>query len=89
MGKYFTYILQSEKDNSFYIGQTNDIDERLRQHNEGMSKYTSRKRPWKVVYFEVFETRERAIQRESFLKKQRNRSFYKRLIDNWSGSSVG
>ena len=86
---YYTYILQSEVDGSFYIGQSNDVENRLIKHNEGKSKYTSKKIPWKIAYFEEYETRKEAIQRERFLKKQKNRSFYQRLIDTWSGSSVG
>jgi putative endonuclease len=61
---YFVYILQSEQDGSFYTGQTADIEDRLRRHNEGRSKYTSLKRPWKLVYFEKFNTRAEASQRE-------------------------
>ena len=87
--RYTTYILQSEQDNSYYIGQTEDIEKRLEYHNKGLSKYTSTKTPWKIVYFEEFETRKEAIQRELFLKKQRNKAFYNRLIKNWFGSSVG
>ena len=86
---YFAYILESEKDSSYYIGHTEDLEKRIIYHNEGKSKYTSRKMPWKVVYYETFKTRKEAHERERFLKKQRNRAFYKRLIDNWSGSSVG
>ncbi len=87
--KFYTYIIQSIKDQSYYIGQTDDLDKRLSQHNEGISKYTSRKKPWKLVYYEEFESRKEAIKRERFLKKQKNREFYKKLIEIWSGSSVG
>ena len=76
------YILQSEKDGSFYIGSTENIDNRLIQHNSGLSKYTRKKTPWKIVYTETFETRSEAMSREYFLKKQRNREFYARLINS-------
>ncbi|WP_167606240.1 GIY-YIG nuclease family protein [Maribellus sediminis] len=79
--KYFVYILQSEKDSSFYIGYTSDLDQRLQKHNSGSTRYSSRKRPWKLVYVEDFLDKSEAIRRERFLKKQRNRSFYQRLID--------
>ena len=82
--KFFTYILQSQLDQSFYIGQTKDLEQRLILHNEGNTKSTMAKRPWKIVYFEVFDTRSEAIQRERFLKKQRNKAFYQRLIDTSS-----
>jgi len=79
---FYVYILESKKDNSFYIGQTDDLEKRLDFHNQGLSKYTSRKLPWHIVYFEEYTTRKEALQRERFLKKQRNRDFYKSLINN-------
>ncbi len=86
---FFVYILRSERDQSFYIGQTDDLKKRLDLHNQGLSAYTSNKLPWKLVYTEEYNTRKEAIIREKFLKKQRNRKFYESLFDNWSGSSVG
>lgn len=84
---FWVYILKSEKDNSLYIGQTSNIEKRLLHHNEGLSKYTSRKIPWKIVYTEKYGSRNEAIKRERFLKKQRNRDFYNRLIKNWQSGS--
>jgi len=86
---FFVYILQSKIDNSFYIGQTNGLHKRLDFHNSGLSRYTSHKKPWKIVYFEEYNTRTEAIKRERFLKQQRNRNFYNSLIKNWFGSSAG
>ena len=79
---FYVYILESKCDNSFYIGQTEDLEKRLDFHNQGLSKYTSRKTPWHIVYFEEYKTRTEAIKRERFLKKQRNRDFYQSLINN-------
>jgi putative endonuclease len=69
-------------DNSFYTGYTNNLERRLEEHNEGKSRYTSKKIPWKIVYFEEFGEKSDAIKREFFLKKQKSREFYLRLIDN-------
>ncbi|MBN1819665.1 MAG: GIY-YIG nuclease family protein [Prolixibacteraceae bacterium] len=80
MDKYVGYILRSEKDGSYYIGYTSDLEQRVEYHNTGKSRYTSRKMPWKVVYTEEFTTKSDAIKRERFLKKQRNHSFYEQLI---------
>ena len=79
---FYVYILESIKDSSFYIGQTEDLEKRLNFHNQGLSKYTSRKIPWHIVYFKEYKTRTEALKRERFLKKQRNRDFYKSLINN-------
>ncbi|WP_242117176.1 GIY-YIG nuclease family protein [Aestuariivivens sediminicola] len=87
---FYTYIIESEQDGSFYIGYTEHLDKRISEHNMGLSAYTKKKTPWKIVYVEAFTTKREAILREKFLKRQKNRNFYLRLIENnRSGSSVG
>jgi len=49
MGKYTVYILYSKTFNRFYIGQTNDIKQRLDRHNNGYERATSPYMPWKLV----------------------------------------
>jgi len=80
MASYYTYILQSEKDSSYYIGYSGDPVRRLEKHNAAGKGYTASKQPWRLVYTEEFETKTEAIQRERFLKRQKNRGFYQRLI---------
>ena len=77
---YIVYILQSKVDNSYYIGFTSDISKRLEYHNSGKSRYTAHKMPWELVYIEEFNVKAEAMKREKFLKAQRNREFYQRLI---------
>jgi putative endonuclease len=77
---YFVYILQSEKDQSLYIGYSKNPQKRLMEHNQGKAQYSSTKIPWKLIYTEEFSTKTQAIKREKFLKKQRNRDFYMKLI---------
>jgi putative endonuclease len=79
---FYVYILQSGVDESFYIGFTENLERRVNQHNNGESSYTSRKIPWKLVYSEEFSTKTDAIKRERFLKAQKNKVFYQRLIDS-------
>jgi len=76
----YDMTLQSQKDNSFYIGFTSNLNQILEYHNSGKSRYTSKKMPWKVVYTEKFEIRSEAIRREKFLKNQKNHEFYMKLI---------
>jgi putative endonuclease len=78
--KYYVYIFQSESDDSYYIGYSQDPEKRLADHNDGRSRYTREKIPWKLVYTEEFFTKTEAIKRERFLKSQRNRAFYEKLI---------
>jgi putative endonuclease len=88
--KYFTYIIKSQLDQSFYIGSTSNLETRLRAHNSGKSPYTSKKKPWEIVYFEEFGNKSDALKREKFLKKQRNKEFYQKIIKiSGSRSSPG
>jgi putative endonuclease len=82
MPGYCVYILQSLYDGSYYIGFSTDVDRRLDEHNSGNSKYTRTKVPWKVVYTEEHESKMKALKREKFLKAQRNREFYQRLVNS-------
>ena len=77
---FYTYILQSEKDGSFYIGSSSDPEERLLKHNRNHQGYTARKQPWRLVWKEVHDDKSSAIKREKFLKKQKSRSYLEDLI---------
>jgi putative endonuclease len=51
-----------------YIGYTNDINSRLRKHNDGDVRSTRKFRPWMLLGFEVYEKRNEARWREHELK---------------------
>lgn len=83
---YFIYIIQSERDQSFYIGQTQDVAERVGRHNAGRERYTKLRIPWKLVYTESFETRIGAIRREKEIKRKKSRKYIEQLIGLVSGA---
>lgn len=77
---YFAYVLYSSKFNEIYIGHTENVDERLIQHNEGKSKSTKRYIPWVLVHKEEFDTRSEAMKREKQLKSQKGREFIRKVV---------
>jgi putative endonuclease len=77
---YMLYILQSDRDGTFYIGHTACLAERLLRHNEGRSRYTRTKIPWSLVYKEEYATRSEAIKRERELKRKKSCDFIKHLV---------
>ncbi len=79
---FVVYIIQSEIDGTYYKGYTRNIEYRLAQHNNGESRYTSRKMPWRLVYLEHFETKREAIIREKEIKRY-NSVYLRILIDNY------
>lgn len=69
MDNNFTYIVECS-DHTLYTGWTNDLEKRIRAHNEGKgAKYTKSRRPVKLVYFEAFATKEEAMSREYRIKR--------------------
>lgn len=64
-----TYLVQCA-DNTYYCGWTNQLDKRIKAHNEGKgAKYTKSRRPVRLVYREVFPTKEEAMRREAAIKR--------------------
>jgi putative endonuclease len=68
--KYYTYILECS-DGTLYTGWTTDIDKRVIAHNESKTgaKYTSARRPVKLVYQEECTGKSQAMKREIEIKK--------------------
>ena len=64
----YTYIVQC-KDGSLYTGWTNNLEKRIKAHNEGKgAKYTKARRPVKLIYYEEFSSKEEAMRREYEIK---------------------
>ena len=70
----YTYVLKSKKDLQLYIGSTNDLRKRFRQHNNGEVFSTKSRRPFELVYYEAYKAESDARKREQSLKL-RSRAF--------------
>lgn len=67
---YFVYILECA-DKTFYIGCTNNLDKRIKAHNESKAgaKYTRTRRPVTLKYSQSFATKSEALKKEYTLKQ--------------------
>ena len=64
----YTYILKC-RDGTYYTGWTNDLERRIKTHNQGKgAKYTRTRRPVELAYYEAFSTKEEALRREAQIK---------------------
>jgi len=82
MQAYF-YILFSDTANKFYIGHTTEsLIERLRKHNSNHSGFTGKFNDWKIVYSEIFETKELAYKKEREVKAWKSKVRIEKLIAN-------
>lgn len=81
MKYYYVYILQSENDSEkFYTGLTDDLESRLRAHNQGKCVHTSKFVPWRVKTAIAFTNNEKALAFEKYLKSVSGRAFAKRRL---------
>lgn len=67
--KNYVYILEC-RDKTLYTGWTNDLEARLKAHNNGTgAKYTRGRTPCTIIYYEEFKTKSEAMKREYAIKR--------------------
>jgi len=74
---YFVYVIKSLSRNYIYVGLTNNLERRFRQHQDGTSKTTKPYRPFKLLFSEAFLTRLEAREREKYLKSGAGKEYIK------------
>ena len=71
---FYVYVIKSKKDGNLYIGSTNDLKRRMKQHNSGLGLSTKPRKPFELIYYEAYKSEKDARKRESNLKL-RSRAF--------------
>ena len=80
---YFVYVISAVKNSKFitYVGHTNNLKKRLYLHNKGRGAKFTRGRHWKVIYKEKYTTKNEAMSREYYIKKNRKfRNSIKKML---------
>ena len=70
---FFVYILEAEESKKYYVGQTENLEERVKKHNEGRNLSTKAYIPWQLKWWKEFKTRSEAIKTERRLKRIKKR----------------
>ena len=83
---YITYILFRLEHDKYYIGQTNDLERRLNQHNDDKKSWTRKYKPWIVVYRNTHSVRADAMKEEKYIKSLKNKERIKQYISGWRSS---
>ena len=78
---YYVYILHSIEKDKYYIGSTENVDQRLQRHNNKMVRSTKAYAPWALRYTESFSTRALAENREKGIKNKKSRKYIELLVD--------
>ena len=70
---YFVYLIGCYKNNKLitYVGYTNNLNKRLKLHNEGRGAKFTRGKRWRLLYKEKYLTKSEALSREYSIKKNR------------------
>ena len=74
---YYTYVIQSKKDNKWYTGATDDLRKRFKEHQEGKSTYTKGRGPFELIYYEGCLNKQDGYAREKYLKSGMGRRYLK------------
>ena len=70
---FYVYLIESLMNGRYYIGQTDDIDKRIKRHNQGRNISTKAYIPWKLKWWKEFETRSAAVKVETKIKRIKKR----------------
>jgi putative endonuclease len=79
---WFVYIIYSEKLDKYYTGVTDNLEWRLKRHNQGWGRFTKAGIPWDLVYYEEYLTKKEALKREREIKVRKSRKYIESLISN-------
>jgi putative endonuclease len=77
------YVLQSKVSGGFYVGYTENIKRRLKEHNSGLNQSTKSKKPWKLIFFEGYLNKKDAQRREKYLKTSQGMRLLKRMLKEY------
>ena len=77
---YYVYVLKSLKDDGLYTGFTEDLRQRLEDHNAGRNSSTKMRIPLRLVYYEACRNRADALHRERYLKTAWGKRYLKQRL---------
>lgn len=80
---FYIYILFNLKDRKLYVGQTTNLNNRLKEHNRGRIKSTKDRKPFIILHKETYSNRALAMRREKFLKSLYSARFKQKLVKEY------
>lgn len=80
---FYVYVLLCFGDKKFYIGFTKNIEKRLRDHQRGLVRSTSSRRPVELIFFEGYRNRYDALRREKYLKSSKGKTTLRFMLQQF------
>ena len=79
---FYTYIIYSEIADKYYVGQTSNVLERIKKHQNKNKGFTNQAKDWKIFYQKPFDSRSQAMAHEKEIKSWKSRKMIIKLIDD-------
>lgn len=79
---YYVYVLKSLSCDWLYVGYSNDLERRFGEHNDGKVKSTKAYKPFKLIFYEAFESKKDAKRREQYLKTNKGKRVLRLMLQN-------
>lgn len=79
---YYVYVLENQR-NELYIGFTNDLKRRIKQHSLGLNFSTKKYRPWQLIHYEAYLNKKDVTRREHYLKTSQGSRLLKRMLKEY------
>ena len=82
---FYVYLLENP-DGRRYVGFSDDLKRRLKEHNAGQSIATKPYRPWELIFYEAYANKEDALRRETYLKTTQGRRALRMMLAEYDRS---
>lgn len=82
-GFYYVYLLQSISHDNLYVGYTQNLSTRLKQHNAGTNSSTKAYVPWDLIHYEAYRNQQDALRREKYLKTSQGKRMLRRGLKEY------
>ncbi len=79
---HYVYVIKSLRDGKLYVGHTNNLAKRFKEHNQGLVTATKNRRPFQLLYYEASNLKKDAIKREKSLKTSFGKAYLKRRLND-------
>lgn len=80
---FYVYVLRNEERNFIYIGYSENLKQRVQEHNEGKVQSTKFYKPLKLIFYEAYLTKSDAKRREKYLKSNKGRTTLTTMLKDY------
>ena len=80
---YYVYVLLSLKDSDFYVGFTENLRKRFKEHNEGKNLSTKCLCPFDLIFYKAYRNKYDTLRREKYLKSTKGKTTLKSMLKEY------